>query len=239
MLQKSNVWSSPFLCNYIIQLYCYTVSFVKTFAQHLYNLSDLNFDEKCNCLWSLCDVSFFFLFCLRVSVCAHTRIGMKGVSTASKAVSTYQTLVFWLPPWKKTPLSFLLSSRWVGWTRIHLRGIIMMMLKKNQRIYITQIFDWIKKQTQGSDICFFIRCSVCPHPQGYLLPETMGKARCWLPEILWHWQGNKTNASKNSVMCSDTSTERKRCFCVWLCPGDTVDILNRYWSFLGLQWFFE
>lgn len=153
MLQKSNLWSSPLLCN-LLKLYCYTVGFVKTFAQHLHNLSDLNFDEKCNCLWSLCDVSFFFLFCLRVSVCARTRIGMKGVSTASKAVSTYQTLVFWLPPWKKTPLSFLLSSRWVGWTRIHLRGIIMMML--NQRIYITKIFDWIKKQTQGSDICFFL-----------------------------------------------------------------------------------
>lgn len=135
MLQKSNLWSSPLLCN-LLKLYCYTVSFVKTFAQHLHNLSDLNFDEKCNCLWSLCDVSFFFLFCLRVSVCAHTRIGMKGVSTASKAVSTYQTLVFWLPPWKKTPLSFLLSSRWVGWTRIHLRGIIMMMLKKKIREYI-------------------------------------------------------------------------------------------------------
>lgn len=31
---------------------------------------------------------------------------------------------------------------------------------------------------------------VCSHTQGSLLSETMGEAGCWLPKILWQWEGN-------------------------------------------------
>ena len=65
-------------------------------------------------------MTFSCLCAIIVIVLAH---GMTKALAARKAVSACHTLANCLRPLKKTALSSLLSSRWAGLTRIHLRGI--------------------------------------------------------------------------------------------------------------------